>query len=304
MTSQSSTQPSLQEKFFKRTNQTWKGLKVGLKNGSLMKALEQIEKDLKRLKRLLDANEREVPVRQERRGRGNVKMWQAVRESAKNLYGALAVHWQCPPGHRHAASLRLETRSLTDLCDVFRFGLVMSLDHSQSQPQQLLWRQLEIEPQLANTPWLLGSVFDLNEIFLKDLKQQTLTTANLYIRRDFPLAGQGHAKPSTPLIENELVFALGVILIELAYKQPLANFKQPGDVDDQANDYPHTDLQVATRLVKDLKSMEGEKYADAAGNCVKGNFDVHNYSLDSAEFQEQFYTGVVLPLQELKASRD
>lgn len=151
MTSQSSTQPSLQEKFFRRTNQTWKGLKVGFKNGSLMKALEQIEMDLKRLDRLLDANEREAPVRLERRRRGNVKMWQAVREAAKNLYGALTVHWQCPPGHRHAASLRLETRNPADLCDAFRFGLLVSLDQSQSQPQQLLWRQLEIEPQPSNT---------------------------------------------------------------------------------------------------------------------------------------------------------
>lgn len=134
-----------------------------------------------------------------------------------------------------------------------------------------------------------------------DLKHRALTTANPYIRRDFPSVTRLHTKPSTPLIENELVFALGVILIELAYQQPLVNFKQPGDVDDQGNDYPHTKLQIATRLVKDLKSMEGEKYADAAKKCVKCNFDVHDCSLDDADFQEQFYAGVVLPLQELRS---
>ena len=155
--------------------------------------------------------------------------------------------------------------------------------------------------QLANTPWLPGSALDLEEVFLLDLKQRALTTANPYIRRNFPSATILRRKPSTPLIENELVFALGVILIELAYQQPLANFKQPEDVDDQGNDYPHTELQIAMRLVKDLKSMEGEKYADAAKKCVKCNFDVHNYSLDDADFQEQFYTGVVLPLQELRS---
>lgn len=151
MTAQSSSQPSLQEKFFRRTNQTWKGLKVGFKNGSLMKALEQIEMDLTRLDRLLDANEREAPVRLERKRRGNAKVWQAVREAAKNIYGALAAHWQCPPGHRHAASLRLETRKATDLCEAFRFGLIISLDHTGPQPQQLLWRELEIEPQPSKT---------------------------------------------------------------------------------------------------------------------------------------------------------
>ncbi|KAK5047952.1 hypothetical protein LTR84_006142 [Exophiala bonariae] len=439
MTPQAASQSSLQEKFFKRTNQTWRGLKVGFKNGSLMKALEQIELDLTRLDRLLDANEREAPVRLERKRRGNAKIWQTIREAAKNVYGALAAHWQCPPGHHHAASLRLETRKATEIGEAPRFGLIISLDQAGSQVQQLLWRELEIEPQLsasstqmapttapklpvgtfkvtfmtatpsitiaqtqthtssdgimgtkiddlcvwqqthlltkdecigflehqlwhhrlfqkkighvkpddlcllplrqcatgvglpsaaptpfarglstkekyhiatvlassvlqlANTPWLPGSRLDLEAVFLMDLKQRALTTANPYIRRDFPSVTQAHKKPSTPLIENELVFALGVILIELAYQQPLASFKLPGDVDDNGNDYAHTDLQIATRLVKDLKSMEGEKYADAARKCVKCNFDVHDYSLDNLDFQEQFYTGVVLPLQELRS---
>ena len=410
MTVQLSGQPTLQEKFFRRTNQTWKGLKIGFKNGSLLKALEQIEMDLNHLDKLLDANEREAPVRLERKRRGNVKIWQAVREAAKSIYGTLAAHWQCPPGHGHAASLRLETRKATDLCEDFRFGLIISLDHHGPQPQKLLWDELKIEPrqstpkpqadpipkpppslpaaqfdptlvptstgaafkvtfmttapaitmaqaqvqpfvhtsasrnqimgakikdlcvwqqthlltkdecigflehqvwhhrlfrakvghtqsrdlrllslrqcvtgigvsnvtnptpsafarglstiekyevlsnskpmlieiryhiatvlassvlQLANTPWLPGSALDLEEVFLLDLKQRALTTANPYIRRNFPSATILRRKPSTPLIENELVFALGVILIELAYQQPLANFKQPEDVDDQ-----------------------------------------------------------------------
>ena len=63
---------------------------------------------------------------------------------------------------------------------------------------------------------------------------------------------------------NELVFALGVVLIELAYGQPLASFKLPSDLDSEGRDFAHTDLQVALRLVKALPSMEGGKYADAA----------------------------------------
>lgn len=152
MTAQVASQPSLQEKFFRRTNQTWRGLKVGFKNGSLMKALEQIEMDLTRLDRLLDANEREAPVRLERKRRGNAKIWQTVREAAKNVYGALAAHWQCPPGHRHAASLRLETRKATEIGSTFRFGLILSLDQASSQVQQSLWRELEIEPQPSGLP--------------------------------------------------------------------------------------------------------------------------------------------------------
>lgn len=155
--------------------------------------------------------------------------------------------------------------------------------------------------QLADTPWLPVSALDLSDVFLVDLQQRALTTANPYIRRDFPCSKEPGSTPSTPLIENELVFALGVILIELAFQQPLANFKLACDTDAQGNDYPHTNLQIATRLVKDLQAMEGEKYADAARRCVKCNFDIHDYSLENVDFQEQFYSGVVQPLQELKA---
>ena len=136
------------------------------------------------------------------------------------------------------------------------------------------------------------------------LQQRALTTASPYLRRDFSSTTVSETKPSTPLIENQLVFALGVMLIELAFQRPLATLRQSGDLDQQGNAHPYTELQIATRLVKDLNSMEGEKYSDAARRCVKCNFDVQDCSLDNLEFQDQFYKGVVLPLQELRRALD
>lgn len=159
--------------------------------------------------------------------------------------------------------------------------------------------------QLANTPWLPGSTWDLEQVFLLQLQQRALTTANAYLQRDFyPSTAVPQTKSSPPLIENQLVFALGVMLIELAFQQPLAKFQQVDDLDPQGNAHAYTELQVANRLSKDLNSMEGEKYADAARRCVKCNFDVQDCSLDNVEFQDQFYRGVVLPLQELKRALD
>lgn len=149
MSGSQAAQSTPRERFFARSNQTWKGLKAGFKNGSLESALEQIEADLDRLEKLLDANEREAPMRREKRRRGNAKVWQNIREAAKNMYAALAAHWQCPPTHRHTASLRLESREADDQKAVFRFGLVISFDDTACQPQQLLWRELEIEPTLT-----------------------------------------------------------------------------------------------------------------------------------------------------------
>ena len=83
-------------------------------------------------------------------------------------------------------------------------------------------------------------------------------------------------------------------------QESLEASKLPSDRDTRGIDYPHPDLQVALRLVIDLSSMEGEKYAEAAWRCVRCNFEARERSMDNAEFQEQFYTRVVVPLQELK----
>ena len=142
--------------------------------------------------------------------------------------------------------------------------------------------------QLADTRWLSSeTVWDLQEVYLIDMKQRALTAANAYVQRSFPQAPSNKQhKAMTPWIDNELVFALGVILIELAYGQSLETFKLPSDRDPQGNDYPHTDLQVALRLVRDLSSMEGKKYAEAAWRCVKCNFEARERSIDNAEFQD------------------
>lgn len=144
-------QVSLRQKFFQRSNKTRKGLKIGFSNGSLEEALRRIETDLDTLNKLLDANEREAPTRKERKRRGNAQIWQSIREAAKNVHAALAAHWQCPPEHHHAASLRLESRKASEESSGVRFGLILSLDHAGQQPQDLTWHELEIEPVLKDS---------------------------------------------------------------------------------------------------------------------------------------------------------
>ena len=411
-------------------------MKLGIKNGSLEKALLQIDSDLTQFEKLLDASEREAPLEQDRKRRGNAKVWTNMRVAARHMYNALAAHWQCSPDHHHVASLKLENRKV-ETCTISRFSVVTSWHSGTQQP---IWNELEIEPkatnasiqaplishkstqakagsggfrvsfmavapsvtitnaqptattitkalqihdfckwqppqkpqhdcqgflehqswhhhvfesktthqkpstlsllplqdcvtgnapsgsvapmfsrglltrekyhlatilassvlQLADTPWLPDSSYALQQIFLMDLQQRHLTTASPYLQHRFPDPVTNQPTSTCALIDNELVFAFGVILIELAYGQPLSTFKLATDRDPQGNDYPHTNFQIALRLVKDLRKMEGEKYAQAAWRCVKCNFEARERSLDNADFQEQFYQGVVLPLQELR----
>lgn len=85
------------------------------------------------------------------------------------------------------------------------------------------------------------------------------------------------------------------MLIELSYAKPLAQFKEPSD-----GDHPYTNLQIASRLVRDLDLREGEKYAAVAARCIKCHFDVKVQSFEKPDFQEQFHAGVVQPLLELR----
>lgn len=126
-----------------------------------------------------------------------------------------------------------------------------------------------------------------------------MTAANPYVQRSFPSATGLRTKPSCPAVDNELVFALGVVLIELAYQAPLSFFRQDTDLDN-GREHAYTDFQVASRLVHDLDDMEGSKYAKVVRRCVRCNFEARECSLDDMDFQAQFYNGVVQPLQELK----
>src|ERR1700733_15190600 len=155
--------------------------------------------------------------------------------------------------------------------------------------------------QLANTPWL-SSNWGLPDIYLLDSGPQNLSPihAQLYVRRSFvgtKILTNTAKATARPLVANETVFALGVILLELSFGQPLLSFKTAADLDAQGNDTPYTEHMIAARLLDTLILLEGEKYADAAKRCLMGSFNSAGSNLENPDFQEQFYAGVVAPLE-------
>lgn len=139
----------LRDRFISRSNKTLKGLKAGFQNGSLEKALHQVEYDLHQLECLLDGRDRLMPMRKQRVKSGQVKVWNNIRAAARSIYDGLAAHWQCPSTHRHTVSLRLETREVSDNCDI-RFGAILDLQQGGTNPQQVIWHDVEIEPKTTS----------------------------------------------------------------------------------------------------------------------------------------------------------
>jgi hypothetical protein len=99
------------------------------------------------------------------------------------------------------------------------------------------------------------------------------------------------------LVKNEMVFALGVALLELTYRAPITSFLEEKDLNEEGKEDSMTKVAIAYRLAQQLNEYESDNYARAVLRCVNCNFDTFVFDFDDAEFREKFYEGVVVPLQ-------
>ena len=96
-------------------------------------------------------------------------------------------------------------------------------------------------------------------------------------------------------IRNQVLFALGLTLIELCFGKTLADLREPedGDLDD-----PNSTMRMAERLCDLVYYAMGSSYGDAVRRCLYQPFDVRQMSLDNEELQQKVFEGVVVPLND------
>lgn len=155
--------------------------------------------------------------------------------------------------------------------------------------------------QLSKTPWLDES-WDLGDIYVLNRKDSTLATEEAFVSRKFVAKSRcaDNAKMrSRSWLQNETVFAFGILLIELSFGQRLYAYKTANDIDAQGNETIFTEYQIATRLVHELANREPSKYVEAANRCIFFDSQTINTDIEHPNCQEQFYRGVIVPLQEL-----
>jgi hypothetical protein len=100
------------------------------------------------------------------------------------------------------------------------------------------------------------------------------------------------------LVKNEIVFALGVALLELSYGRPLSELATSFDLNEDGKVDAMTEYSIPIRLAKEIHLRELPNYAKATSRCVDCNFDTSCYDLAEKEFRERFYEGVVVLLRE------
>ena len=96
------------------------------------------------------------------------------------------------------------------------------------------------------------------------------------------------------LIRSEVLFALGITLIELSFGQTLGEMQLPEDID--PTNEALTNFKTGHRLLDHVYDESGTRYGDVVRRCLGCPFDVRDASLDNDEFQGLVFENIVMPL--------
>ncbi|KAJ5693805.1 hypothetical protein N7536_004217 [Penicillium majusculum] len=101
-------------------------------------------------------------------------------------------------------------------------------------------------------------------------------------------------KPTFSLIQSEILFPLGLVLIELSLCQTLEALRMPED-DDPVEAY--VNLKTATRLLQVVEGQSGADYEKVARRCLlwPGTKDS---TLESEQMQDEIFQLIISPLIE------
>lgn len=146
------------------------------------------------------------------------------------------------------------------------------------------------------TPWL-GDRWDLRDIFFLKSGDSQLNTDQPFLSKHFTDHHLGLTETvSETHIDNEVIFALGVALLELFCGKPILDFQNAKDLDEKGNVTSLTRYMIAKRLVVQLNGKEPERLVDVIDRCIRCRFDTVSRSLIDPAFLALFIQGVVSEL--------
>jgi hypothetical protein len=149
--------------------------------------------------------------------------------------------------------------------------------------------------QLFSTPWLTD-LWNKEKVLLLWTEDDSTdqTGANqVYVKAD-PISQISSSTDST-----KVIFALGVMLLELCFGQKLEehpNWDKYLGADGKANE--HTEFATAREWQAKVTPEAGPEFAEAVRKCLLCAFATKGTSLEDDDFRNAFYTGVVRPVQD------
>lgn len=152
--------------------------------------------------------------------------------------------------------------------------------------------------QLYKTPWLSDD-WTRNDIYLLNNSSETSLAKNFYVSKTFS-SPQVQASPNSELdlalLRNSSVFNLGLALLELTYGHPVEYYQLSKDLTD-GQQTVMTNKLIALRLLRCIDEYEGKRYSDVVSRCIHCDFATRVTSFEDDDFRQNFYSGVVEPLQ-------
>lgn len=100
-----------------------------------------------------------------------------------------------------------------------------------------------------------------------------------------------------PLIRNKALFALGIVLIELAFGRPLSRLRTDKDVEDSGGMQDLVDTFTIKRLLEGVEDEAGYDYSEAVRRCIECPFDGKEARFSNDAFQEAVHDWIIEPLK-------
>ena len=159
--------------------------------------------------------------------------------------------------------------------------------------------------QFQATPWL-ERPWTSSEVCIFSFPGESATGTNVDVNGPFlDVSIKNSLDPSTKLanipssilIRNRLLFGLGVMMLELAFQEPLARLRRSQDLDQYQGQ--NTDYFTADRIRHQASAYLGPRYAEVARKCIQCDFG-HGSDLNEVKLQEGFYQDVVCELEALE----
>ncbi|KAI9740454.1 MAG: hypothetical protein M1834_005034 [Cirrosporium novae-zelandiae] len=192
------------------------------------------------------------------------------------------------------------------------YGHVVSLDSLLSETRRLEKKDrlaLGIKIcstllQLHGTPWLREN-WKKSDISFSDKQSHIL--ARPLLTKNF-LCGENsqppeqltssHPSQEFPQVRNQILFTLGIALIELWFGKRLEDLRIAADKGINGEVNSITDFSAARRLCEEVYDEAGEWYGDAVRRCIYCEFDQRDNNLHTDSLKEAIHRGVIVPLEE------
>ena len=156
--------------------------------------------------------------------------------------------------------------------------------------------------QLDGSSWL-KSRWSSHDIYFHQKRTQTSSQCSLHpylawkqcAIKDDTVTFTESLSLRSHLIQSEVLFALGLTLVELCFGKTLEPMRL-ADTGEESDEIAAA--KTALKLMDLVYDEMGDVYGDVVRRCLRQPFDVRDMGLDNEDVQQKVYENIVAPLME------